>query len=129
MTFPLTETITAGTTTGHANDHQDIAKLLNSTINSQSGTTYTLALTDFGRVVETTSSSSVTVTVPTNASVAFAVGTVVEIVQVGTGVVTVAAAGGVTVNTPGTLVLRAQWSSVTLRKRATDTWLLAGDTT
>lgn len=129
MTFPLTESITAGVTTGHAADHVDIAKLLNSTINSQSGTTYTLALTDFGRVVETTSSSSVSVTVPPNSSVAVPVGSVVEIAQIGTGVVTVVAGAGVTINTPGTLVLRARYSSVAVRKQATDTWILAGDTT
>ena len=129
MTFPLPESITAGVTTGHAADHQDIAKLLNSTANSQSGTTYTLALTDFGRVVETTNASAVTVTVPPNSSVAFPTGTIVEVLQTGAGQVTVAQGAGVTINTPTTLVLRAQWSSVVLRKRATDTWVLAGDTT
>ena len=129
MTFPLTESITAGTTTGHAADHIDIAKLLNSTVNSQSGTSYTLALTDFGRVVETTNGSAVTVTVPPNSSVAFPTGTIVEITQIGAGQVTVAQGSGVTINTPTTLVLRAQYSSVVLRKRSTDGWILAGDTT
>jgi hypothetical protein len=67
-----------------------------------------------------------TLTVPTNASVAFATGTQINILQTGASQVTVGGAG-VTVNaTPG-LKLRAQWSSATLIKRATDTWALVGD--
>jgi hypothetical protein len=129
MTFPLPETITAGTTTGHAADHVDIHKLLNSTINSQSGTTYTLALTDFGKVVETTSASATTVTVPPNSSIAFPIGTAVDVTQMGTGTVTIAQGAGVTIRTPSTLVLRVQYSTISLRKRATDEWVLTGDTT
>jgi len=102
MAFPLPETITAGTTTGHAADHVDIHKLLNSTINSQAGTSYTLVAADLGKVIQTTSASAVTITVPPNSSVAFAVGTVVEVVRMGTGSVTVAAGGGVTIPTPPT---------------------------
>src|SRR5215207_1897194 len=96
---------------------------------SQAGTAYTLTYTDAGQAVEFTSASSVTVTVPPNSSVAFPIGTVVEIARMGAGSVTVAAGAGVTVRTPGTLVLRALYSTVSLRKKATDEWLLAGDTT
>jgi len=68
-----------------------------------------------------------TLTVPTNATVAWPVGTSISILQTGAGQVTVAGAVGVTINaTPG-LKLRAQWSSATLLKRATDTWVLFGD--
>jgi hypothetical protein len=129
MTFPLVESITAGTTIGHANDHVDIAKLLNSTVNSQSGTAYTLALTDFGRVIETTSASAVTVTVPPNSSVAFPIGTIVEVAQLAAGAVTIAQGSGVTIRVPTglSLALRAQYSSAVLRKRATDEWIIGGD--
>ena len=127
MTFPLPETITAGTTTGHAADHVDIHRLLNSTINSQAGTTYTLVAADLGKVVQTTSASAVTVTVPPNSSVAFAVGTVVEVARMGTGSVTIAQGAGVTIRTPLTLALRAQYSTATLRKIAADEWIIAGD--
>jgi hypothetical protein len=89
---------------------------------------YTLGLTDAGSAVEVTSSSAVNVTVPSNASVAFPVGTVIEVAQLGTGMVTIVAASGVTLNSAGSLVAtRAQYSAVSLRKRATNTWLLAGD--
>jgi hypothetical protein len=66
-------------------------------------------------------------TVPLNSSVAFPVGSQINILQTGSGQTTVVAAGGVTINaTPG-LKIRAQWSYATLIKRATDTWVLVGD--
>lgn len=90
-----------------------------------SATNYTLALTDDGKVVEM--SGGGTLTVPTYASVAFPNGTQITILQTGGSQVTVAGAGGVTVNgTPG-LKLRTQWSSATLLKRADDLWVLMGD--
>lgn len=89
---------------------------------------YTLsALTERDAVVEVNSASGVTLTVPTNATVAYPVGTSIDILQTGAGQITVAGASGVTVNaTPG-LKLRTQWSGATLFKRATDTWVLYGD--
>lgn len=88
---------------------------------------YTLVLADKDKLVEISNASANTLTVPANSSVAFPIGTQMTILQTGTGQTTIAAAGGVTVNaTPG-LKLRAQWSSVTLIKRATDTWVALGD--
>ena len=89
---------------------------------------YTLsALTERDSMIEMNSGSATTLTVPPNSSVAYPVGTSIDILRVGAGAVTVAAGAGVTVNaTPG-LKLRAQWSSATLVKRATDTWVLLGD--
>lgn len=96
------------------------------TINAQTDS-YTLVLTDAGKQVEMNKATGNTLTVPTNASVAFPVGTTILLLQTGAGQTTVAGAGGVTVNgTPG-LKLRAQWSVATLIKRATDTWVLTGD--
>lgn len=94
--------------------------------NAQTGTTYTLALSDRDKIVELNNAAAITLTVPTNASVAFPVGSSLTIVQTGAGQVTVGGAG-VTINgTPG-LKLRTQWSSATLLKRATDTWIVFGD--
>jgi hypothetical protein len=89
---------------------------------------YTLsALTERDSVIEVNSASAVTVTVPLNATIAYPVGTSIDILQTGAGQITVAGAAGVTVNaTPG-LKLRTQWSGATLFKRATDTWVLYGD--
>jgi hypothetical protein len=96
-------------------------------INAQTGTSYTAALTDRDSLVELNNAAAITLTIPTNATAAFPVGTSIDILQTGAGQVTVAGAAGVTVNaTPG-LKLRAQWSSATLFKRATDTWVVMGD--
>jgi hypothetical protein len=99
-------------------------------LNSQAGTTYTLALSDADNTqVETTSSSAVTITVPPNADVAFPTGSQINIAQIGAGQITIVGGAGVTVNaTPG-LKFRAQYSTAVLIKRSTNGWLLAGDVT
>jgi hypothetical protein len=99
------------------------------TQNAQTGTTYTFVLADGSKLVEFSNTSAITVTVPANSSVAYPIGSQIMILQTNTGQVTVAGAGGVTVNSNPGLKLRAQWSSATLIKRATDTWVLVGDTT
>lgn len=96
-------------------------------INDQSGTTYTLVLTDLNKVVRCNNESAITLTVPANSSVAFPIGSVVTVRQVGAGQVTIAAAGGVTINSPETLKTRKQHASVVLVKVATDEWDLGGD--
>lgn len=103
---------------------------LNETLpfNAQTGTTYTIALTDAGDVVTLTNGSAITVTVPLNSSVAFPIGTQITLAQTGAGKVTVAGAVGVTIySTDSHLSLRTQYSSGTLIKLATNTWLLIGD--
>jgi hypothetical protein len=88
---------------------------------------YTLVLADKGKLVEVSNASANNLTVPLNSTVAYPVGAQINILQTGAGQTTVVATGGVTINaTPG-LKLRAQWSSATLIKRATDTWVLVGD--
>lgn len=88
---------------------------------------YTLALSDAGKSVEMNVASANDLTVPPNSSVAFPVGTVVKVCQVGAGQTTIVAGSGVDIRTPETLTLTGQWSTVSLRKRATDEWVLAGD--
>jgi hypothetical protein len=95
-------------------------------INSQGGA-YTLVLADAAKYVRMTSATAVDLTVPTNASVAFPVGTVIQIRQAGAGQITVVASGGVTVNTAETLKLRKQGSTAALVKISTDGWDMTGD--
>jgi hypothetical protein len=83
---------------------------------------YTLQLSDVAKVIEVNSSSAVTVTVPDNASVAFPIGTVINVYRSGTGTVTIAAASGVTVRNVGTIP--SQFGERSLRKRDTDEWVL-----
>jgi hypothetical protein len=89
---------------------------------------YTLSsVNEKDSMIEMDAAGATTVTIPTDAAVAFPIGTSLDVLRVGAGAVDIAAAGGVTVNaTPG-LKLRAQWSSATLIKRAANTWVLVGD--
>jgi hypothetical protein len=94
----------------------------------QKTASYTLsALTERDSMIEVSSGSATTVTIPANSSVAYPIGTSIDVLQTSTGQVTIAAGAGVTVNaTPG-LKLRTQWSSATLFKRAENTWVVYGD--
>ena len=84
---------------------------------------YTLALSDTSRVVAMNATGTATVTVPANASVEFPVGAVVGVYNMGTALVTLAGAGGVTVRNDGDL---EQFREVSLRKRGSDEWVVAG---
>ena len=98
-----------------------------STLNAQTGTSYTLQLTDLAKLVTLDNAGAITLTVPLESSVAFTIGDRIDILQKGTGQVTVAGAVGVTVNSTPGLKLRARWSSATLIKLDTNTWVLIGD--
>jgi hypothetical protein len=91
---------------------------------------YTLsALTERDDLIEVshTGGSAVDITIPTDATLNFPIGTAIDVLRTNTGGVRIVGAGGVTVNaTPGAF-LRAQWSSATLFKRAANTWVLIGD--
>jgi len=117
VTLTGTQTLTNKTLT---------APIITIATNAQAAS-YTLVLTDQSDLVEISNASANTLTVPLNSSVAFPVGTTITILQTGAGQTTITPTGGVTINgTPG-LKLRAQWSSATLIKRATDTWVAIGD--
>lgn len=98
-----------------------------STINTQTGTTYTTVLADASKLVTLSNSSAITLTIPPNSSVAYPTGTKIDLAQLGAGQVTVAEGSGVTVNATPTKKLRAQYSAATCIKTASDTWLLVGD--
>lgn len=126
-------THSGGATVKHVLTSSDLTAFeagLNETIplNTQTGTTYTLVAADAGDLVTLTNSSPITLTVPTNASVPFATGSQITIIQSGSGNVTVAGAVGVTVSSAdGDLKLRTQWSAATLIKTGTNSWVLIGD--
>jgi polygalacturonase len=86
---------------------------------------YTLAAADAGKVVEMNSADPETILVPTNVAVPFPVGTVIELFAAGAGTVTIAGDTGVTVRNGGALA--AQYATASLRKRATNEWVLSGD--
>ena len=96
-------------------------------INPQSASAYTVVLSDVGKMVEVNNSSANTVTLPLNSSVPISVGSQIIVLQTGSGQTTIAGGVGVTINASPGLKIRGQWSSVTLIKRATDTWVAIGD--
>jgi hypothetical protein len=100
---------------------------LRRTLNAQTGTTYTPALTDENVMVTLSNAAAITVTLPQNSAVAFPVGAEVDFLWLGVGQPTFAAGTGATVNgTPG-LKLRAQYSAATLKKVSTNGWVAIGD--
>lgn len=88
---------------------------------------YTLVLADAGDAVEVNTASASTLTVPLSSSVSFPIGTVIEIVQLGAGQVTIAGAGGVALRSASGLRLRTQYSVASIRKSGADTWVVSGD--
>lgn len=93
-----------------------------------SGTTKTLALTDANSFQECSNGSAQTITIPTNASVAFPTGTWLTFEQHGAGVVTIEGDTGVSVNgsSGGSVAISAQWGAITIRKIGTDSWIAYG---
>jgi hypothetical protein len=100
------------------------------TINTQTDS-YTLVLTDAGKLVQMNKGTANTLTVPKNSSVAFPTGTTILCGQIGAGLTTVSPVDGdVTINSRGAALKSggqyAQWSLV---KRDTDVWVMSGDIT
>ena len=91
---------------------------------------YTAIVTDKDKWLELNNSTTAgTFFINTDAVLNFPIGTQLNIVQTGTGQITIAAttSGTTTINgTPG-LKLRAQWSAATIVKRAANTWVAVGD--
>jgi len=104
-------------------------------VNAQTGTTYTLALSDapivngYQGAVTMNNAGANTLTVPQNSSVAFPVGTQIVVVQLGAGQTTIAAGSGATVHNASSATARAQYSSLSLLQVAANTWILGGDVT
>ena len=99
--------------------------------NPQTGTTYTLALADNGKLVTLANASPVAVTIPLNSSIALPVGAVIMMAAYGSGAVTISGSGGVTVVSGGATaaspVIRAQYSSVGAIQISANNWLVVGD--
>ena len=107
----------------------NLAKL---TLNAQTGTTYTFVLTDNrNKLVTASNAAAQTYTIPLNSSVAFPTGSVINIIAIGAGQVTIQGASGVTVASTGATAtapkLRAQYSAASLIKVGTDSWYVVGD--
>jgi hypothetical protein len=107
-----------------------LAKL---TLNAQTAT-YTVVLTDNRNELVTMDVATANdFLIPTNASVAFPIGSVINVIQIGAGQTTIEAVtpGTTTISSTGATatapVLRAQFSAASCIKVATDTWYVIGD--
>ena len=92
-------------------------------VNAQTGTSYTLVLADAGKQVTMTNASASTLTIPPNASVAYVVGTRIQVIQLGAGAVTLTPGAAVTVSSLATTLVMSQFQVATLIKTATNTWV------
>ena len=97
-------------------------------INAQTGASYTTVLTDDGKLITVSNASANTLTIPPNSSVAYGIGTQINIAQLGAGQTTITAGSGVTLNSAGAkLKLSAQYAVATCVKTDTNTWFVVGN--
>jgi hypothetical protein len=95
--------------------------------------TYTAVLGNAYQIVTMNNAAANNFQIPTNASVAFPVGTVINVLQIGAGQTTIQAvtSGTTTINSTGATAtapkLRARYSAASCIKAATDTWYVLGD--
>ena len=100
-------------------------------INAQTGTTFIPGLTDAGKLVTASNAAAISITIPTDASVNFPIGTQLLVMQLGAGQVTVSAV------TPGTTTIisrsgtktAGQYALISLIKVAANQWVVGGDAT
>ena len=125
--------LTGGGTSGALTLSYDYAAGSKLTLNAQTAT-YTVVLGDADQKLVTMSVGSANdFLIPTNANVAFPVGTVINVIQIGAGQTTIKAvtSGTTTVSSTGGTAtapkLRAQFSAASCIKVATDIWYVVGD--
>jgi len=101
-------------------------------LNAQTAT-YTVVLGDAFKLVTMSVASANDFQIPTNANVAFPIGSVINVIQIGAGQTTIKAvtSGTTTISSTGATAtapkLRAQFSAASCIKVATDTWYVVGD--
>lgn len=102
-------------------------------INSQTAT-YTAVLADNKNTLVTMNVATANdFLIPTNANVAFPIGSIINVVQTGVGKTTIEAVtpGTTTISSTGATAtapeLRAQFSAASCVKVATDSWIIVGD--
>jgi trimeric autotransporter adhesin len=125
-------TVTATSTTTLTNKTLTDAKV-NLAFDAQTGTTYTTVLDDNSQIVTMNNGSGNTLSIPTNASVAYPIGTQINVLQIGAGQTTIQAVTSGTTTilstgaTPAAPKIRARYGMATCIKAATDTWYVVGD--
>ena len=96
------------------------------TLDTITGTPYTLALTDAGKIINCTT-NNIVITVPTNLIVNFPIGTEIAFVRLGTQTVEITGSAGVTIQSiDNKRRIKGQYGTAALLKVADNTWVLAG---
>jgi hypothetical protein len=125
-------TVTATSTTTLTNKTLTDAKV-NLAFDAQTGASYTTVLDDNSQIVTMNNGSGNTLSIPTNASVAYPIGTQINVLQIGAGQTTIQAVTSGTTTilstaaTPAAPKIRARYGMATCIKAATDTWYVVGD--
>jgi hypothetical protein len=134
VTVAIDTSVTADLTTAQTLTNKTLTDpKINLAFDAQTGTTYTTVLNDNGQVVTMNNASANTLSIPTNASVAYPVGTQINVLQIGAGQTTIQAvtSGTTSILSTGATAaapkLRARYSMATCIKAATDTWYVIGD--
>lgn len=91
-------------------------------INAQTGTLYTFASTDAGKLVTFTNDNEITVTIPADSSVTFDIGRRIDIQQGGNGQITLNPENGVVVYSTAGLFINQLYAAGTLIKVAANEW-------
>lgn len=109
--------------------HTNSVGYLGAPFNTQN-TSYTFVLSDSGKTINHTAAGAHTWTIPASSSVAFPIGTVINLRNSGAGAVTIAASGGVTLNKAGSSSTGSrtlsQYGAAGIVKEDTDTWYITG---
>ena len=100
-------------------------------INAQTTAAYVTVASDAGAIVTVSNASANTFKLPTNASVAYAIGSTITLIQIGAGATTISAVtpGTTTVLSTGATAaspVLAQYKSATCIKTGTDAWYIVG---
>ena len=135
LTLPdATDTLVGKATTDTLTNKTLTAPIVTLSVNTQTGTTFTPALSDAGSIVTLNNAAAIAVTIPTNASVAYAIGSQLNFVWItGAGQPTISAVtpGTTTIVSTGATAaspkLRAVNSVASCIKIATDSWIVTGD--
>lgn len=107
--------------------NDNFTELYTVSVDAQATDDYTLVLADNLKLVTMDYVTACTLTVPPNTDVAFPVGALILVSQIGAGQVTFVEGASVTINSmDSALSLLGQYATATLIQTAADEWLLTG---
>lgn len=98
------------------------------TVNAQTGTAYTPGTAQVGQLTTLNNVAAQTITIPANATTAFAIGDQLNFMNLSTGTATFVAGGTAVIRSAGgKLKLAEQYAVCTVLKIDTDAWVMLGN--